>query len=135
MQGVDDCAAPDLPAPVFSVVVEASLCAHSSHIWPCGLKLRWLWRAVCGRRDGGRRCGSVRVWWLFRGGHYIRGSGEGFGGRQRGCADFRLACPRSVRVLPPQLPRHGCAEPASCSVPAAGRPGQPSISPPSLWVA
>ncbi|XBJ17375.1 hypothetical protein VPH35_008796 [Triticum aestivum] len=49
MRGVDDRVAPDLPAPVLSVVVEASSCAHSSHIWPCGL--------ICG--GFGERCAAA----------------------------------------------------------------------------
>lgn len=67
-------------------------------------RLRWLWRAVCDCVDGGRRCGSARVWWLVRGGHCIRGGGEGFGGRHRGGVGFRLPCRRSVSSSPSPPP-------------------------------
>lgn len=92
MRGLDapDRAAPDLPAPVLSVAVEAAACVCP--FWPhlAGwARLRWLWRAVCDCGDGGRRCGSARVWWLVRGGHCIRGGGEGLGGHQRGGVGFR----------------------------------------------
>ena len=55
-------------------------------------------------RDGRRRCGRARVWWLVRGGHCIRGGGEGIGGHQRGGVGFRLPCRRSVSLSPSPPP-------------------------------